>query len=92
MNKAEKFKTGDLVISTAGRDSGRLMLVVRAEENAVFVCDGGERPLERPKRKNPSHLRLAGDGQDIMKATVGNKSLKRALKAYESGTERSANL
>lgn len=47
---------GMIVISAAGRDRGRLLAVVRADAEGVWVADGKERPLERPKRKNPKHI------------------------------------
>ncbi len=48
---------GRVVISNAGRDKTKLMVVVKETENYLLVCDGKERPVERPKRKNPKHLK-----------------------------------
>ena len=50
------FTKGMVVISRAGRDNGYPMVVVDVKDGFVFVCDGKERPLERPKKKNPLHL------------------------------------
>lgn len=50
------FRKGMVVISRAGRDSGKAMAVVDVRDGYVFVCDGKERRLESPKRKNPKHL------------------------------------
>ncbi|MCM1334138.1 MAG: KOW domain-containing RNA-binding protein [Bacteroides sp.] len=50
------FRKGMVVISRAGRDSGRAMAVVDIRDGYVFVADGKERRLEAPKRKNPKHL------------------------------------
>ncbi|MDE7234933.1 MAG: KOW domain-containing RNA-binding protein [Ruminiclostridium sp.] len=50
------FRKGMVVISRAGRDSGKPMAVVDVRDGYVFVCDGKERRLESPKRKNPKHL------------------------------------
>ena len=79
------IRTGSVVRSTAGRDREKLLLVVGVTEAGVLVCDGKERPLERPKRKNPRHLAYVGDGQEILKAAVGNKALRRALAAFAAG-------
>ena len=36
-------------------------MVVVSEGNGIyFVCDGKERPLERPKKKNAKHLEFTG--------------------------------
>ncbi len=52
-----EFKRGQIVISQAGRDKGRLLAVAEIKQNKVLVCDGKERPLERAKAKNPRHLK-----------------------------------
>ncbi len=74
---------GKIVCSKAGRDKGYFMVVVKCEDGFVYVCDGKERPLERPKRKNEKHLQftntvLTGNSYRT------NKSLKKALAVYKS--------
>ena len=49
--------TGRVVISSAGHDKGRFMLVVGADGDRVLVADGKERKLDHPKRKNIRHVR-----------------------------------
>lgn len=51
-----EFRKGELVICKAGREKDRLMCVLESDEKYVYVCDGKERPLGSPKRKNPKHL------------------------------------
>lgn len=51
-----EFCKGELVVGTAGREKDRLMCVTAFDGKYVYVCDGKERPLEKPKRKNPRHL------------------------------------
>lgn len=51
-----EFRKGELVICTAGREKDRLMCVVAFDEKYVYVCDGKERLLNNPKRKNPKHI------------------------------------
>ena len=52
------IKVGSVVLSTAGHDSGNYFVVVELE-NAEFVkiCDGKNRPLEKPKRKKIKHIK-----------------------------------
>ncbi len=50
-----ELKRGRVVKSIAGRDSGYLLVVIQAEGKTVTVCDGKERPLDRPKSKNIRH-------------------------------------
>lgn len=71
-------KTGSVVISKAGRDKGKFLAVVRTDGKSVYVADGGERPLERPKRKNRIHLTVTH--YELSPAdTASNRSLKKAL-------------
>ena len=50
------FSKGDIVFCTAGRENGRLMCVTYCDEKFVYLCDGKERPLALPKKKNPKHI------------------------------------
>lgn len=69
---------GAVVISGAGRDKGEYLAVVDARADRVRVCNGRDRPLNRPKSKNPVHLTDTGKTlpEDAFR---GNKALKRAL-------------
>lgn len=50
-------RKGQLVRSARGRDTGRWYLVVdRGQDGFIYVADGVQRPVSRPKRKNPKHL------------------------------------
>ncbi len=69
---------GAVVKSLAGRDKGYLLAVVSVENDKVFVCDGKERPLERPKSKNRKHLFVTDVILDADSMST-NRKLKRAL-------------
>lgn len=74
-----ELEIGRVVISAAGRDKGYFLAITDITLEGVFVCDGKERPLERPKRKNPRHLRATH--YKLSEAeTATNRSLKRALR------------
>lgn len=51
-----EIKVGTVVISKAGRDKGRFMVVTEVLSDKVVVIDGKERPIERPKLKNIKHI------------------------------------
>jgi len=72
------WETGTVVKSLAGRDKGYLLCVVGGEGGCILVCDGKERPLGRPKKKNPGHL----EPLEIPPLTWelrGNRALRKAL-------------
>ena len=50
------LKPGMLVRSKAGRDKGRVYVVVRAGADGIYLADGDKRPLSRMKKKNSRHL------------------------------------
>lgn len=72
---------GMVVISKAGRDKGYPLAVVGFDGDSVLVADGGERPLARPKKKNPKHL--ARTNKTVQVDGVSDKALRAALKASE---------
>jgi len=52
-----ELKGGIAVISKAGRDKGRPYVVLcELDADFVMVCDGRNRPMDRPKRKRRKHL------------------------------------
>jgi len=54
--------TGAVVLSMAGRDAGRLFIVLDApDEQYALIADGDLRKVEKPKRKKQKHLRFAHD-------------------------------
>ncbi len=63
--------------SLAGRDQGGYYVAVEAEDRFVFIADGRERKLEKPKRKNVKHISPVGKRIEIVGLT--NKKLKRLL-------------
>ena len=74
-----KLERGSVVISLKGRDQDRLMCVIRVIDKGVLVCDGKERPLERPKVKNPKHINSL-ETKLSEEQMVTNKSIRKALK------------
>ena len=66
------------IISLAGRDRGRVFVVIDHDENYVTLADGMLRSVEKPKRKKLRHIRCldlpAYDGP------MTNCSLAKAVK------------
>ncbi len=54
------MERGQIVISTAGHDKGDLLVVAGFDKNRVLVCNGKQHKLEKPKHKNPKHLKETG--------------------------------
>ena len=76
------MRRGDIVLVTSGHDSGSICMIVAEEsEGYVYIANGKQRPVGKPKKKNVKHLRVIDekdfDGQPT------NKQLKRILSAYK---------
>ncbi len=50
------LRRGTVVASKAGHDKGSFFVVVRIENDFVYIADGRGRKLSCPKRKNIIHL------------------------------------
>ena len=72
------MEKGAVVKSLAGRDKGKLFAVMQSDENRVLVCDGKERPVDRPKSKNIRHVERVGYSLDESE-TATNRALKKAI-------------
>lgn len=77
---------GRVVFSNAGRDKTKAMVIVEETENYLLVCDGKERPVERPKRKNPKHLRFTDTYLEAHQLET-NRALRKALKVFCNANE-----
>ena len=52
-----KISIGDIVLSSSGRDKGKLFFVIAAaDDDCVFLADGDYRRLANPKKKKLKHI------------------------------------
>ncbi|MDD3193394.1 MAG: KOW domain-containing RNA-binding protein [Oscillospiraceae bacterium] len=72
---------GCVVRSASGRDARRFYLVVKVEDGFVWIADGKVHLLEKPKRKNPKHLRKTNTQVSVEDVTTNNQ-LKRLLHPF----------
>lgn len=62
-----QIELGRIVMSQAGRDKGRFMIVVGIlDTNYVYVADGSLRKIENPKKKNIKHLKATKKRADLI--------------------------
>lgn len=47
---------GQVVYSKNGRDKGKLFMVLSVEGDYLYLADGKQRMLEKPKRKKVKHV------------------------------------
>ena len=72
----------DVVISTAGRDAGKLFYVLETEEAWLTLVNGKDRTIEKPKRKKSKHTRkvLRSETRVAAKLRNGDKVLNSELR------------
>ena len=72
----------DVVVSTAGRDAGKLFYVIEADDTYLTLADGKGRRIEKPKRKKRKHTNkvLRSDTRVADKLRAGDKVLNSELR------------
>ena len=74
------LKRGQVVRSAAGHDKDSCYVVVRVEPDGFCaIADGKRRKLERPKRKNPRHLRPTREWVELTDI-ASDRALRRLLR------------
>ncbi len=88
------IEKSNIVRSRAGRDSGKLFVVLAVEGEYLLLADGKSRKLEAPKRKKRRHAEFvaAADDTRLSKKIRGeekitNSEVRRALAAYRAEQE-----
>ena len=76
------FIVSDVVVSRAGRDKGKLFYVINEDQTYLFLANGKDRPLDKPKRKKRKHVQkvLRSETRVAEKIRSGNKVLNGELR------------
>ena len=85
------FQISDVVSSIAGRDAGKWFYVIKTEGQYLYLANGKDRTLEKPKRKKRKHAVkvLRSETRVAAKLIAGDKVLNSELRrdlAYLSQT------
>ena len=78
----EEISISDIIVSTAGRDQGKLFYVLRTDGVYVLIANGKDRKLEHPKRKKLKHVRFVArtESRVANKLRNGEKVLNSELR------------
>ena len=76
------IRISDVVVSTAGRDRGEWFYVIAEDPIYLFLANGKDRPLDRPKRKKRKHVQkvLRSETRVAQKLLTGDKVLNGELR------------
>ena len=91
------IKISDVVVSTAGRDQGEWFYVIAEEPIYLYLANGKDRTLDRPKRKKRKHVQkvLRSETRVAEKIRSGDKVLNGELRrdlAFLAGQMQANNL
>jgi len=70
------------VLSLAGKDKGKIFLVIKSDNDYVYIADGKRRKVDKPKRKNKKHVEFLTDPDfsGIEKRRLSNKYVRELIK------------
>ena len=72
----------DVVVSTTGRDAGNWFYVINEDPVFLYLANGKDRTLEKPKRKKRKHVNkvLRSETRVAQKLASGDKVLNGELR------------
>jgi len=81
------IEAGSLVLSVAGRDKGKLFVVLGLENEFCYLSDGKLRKLERPKKKKLKHVQPTGKAIEALrnKIVLGERLTNAEIRKSISG-------
>ena len=74
---------GYLARSIAGHDKGNLYIIIEETDQYLFLANGKERTLEKPKRKNRKHVALI----KIKNPINSNEAIKHSIREYRRNAD-----
>ena len=82
MDPDPDINISDVVVSTAGRDAGEWFYVIAEAPIYLFLANGKDRPLDKPKRKKRKHVEkvLRSETRGAEKLRLGDKGLNGELR------------
>ena len=72
----------DVVLSTAGRDQGKLFYIIGMDETYLLLANGKDRTIDKPKKKKRKHARkvLRSETRVAQQIRKGDKVLNSELR------------
>ena len=79
----------EFVYACSGRDTAKCFIVISCGIDYLYICNGKNRSVKKPKKKNPKHLRFTGIRADKLyealskEQEITNKMVRAAVRRYE---------
>lgn len=76
--------TGMLAVSKAGHDQKKVYVIIEEDGEYVYLADGRNRTVNRPKKKNKKHIQIIKKIQmDKPQDGYRDLEIKRTIKMYQ---------
>lgn len=76
----DRYETGMLARSQAGHDTGKVYVIIEADDTYVYLADGRIRTMGSLKKKKKKHVQLIKKQYDLTGIT--DVKIKRILKEW----------
>ena len=78
----DNIHISDVVVSTAGHDQGEIFYVIGMDDQYLYLANGKDRSLDKPKRKKRKHVQkvLRSETRVAAKLVSGDKVLNSELR------------
>ncbi len=74
------MQAGDIVRATAGKDEGKIFLLISCEDGYGMIANGRRRKVQSPKKKSLKHLSKIAAAE--LPAPLTNKVVLKLLRPY----------
>lgn len=73
--------------SLSGHDRNQYYLILKKDDEFVYLVNGKTKPLENPKKKNLKHIqiikKLPEEVKEILEKELTDITIKKAIKTYK---------
>lgn len=89
----KEFTTGMPAVSKAGHDTGKTYIVIRTDDEYVYLADGTIRTLDRLKKKRRKHIQINYQIPESLREAIEtghplrDEQIKKAIKEFSQKQE-----
>jgi len=81
----QALQVGMFARAKAGHDTNKIYVIIKVDDEYVYLVDGKKRPLSYPKKKNKKHIQIIKTIPEELKSlthetAINDTIVKRAIK------------
>ena len=82
----DRIEKGMLARSKAGHDKDQIYVIYDIDETYVYLVNGNNRTLEKPKKKKRKHVQIICENHDV--SEMDDVKIKRIIKIFDKEIRR----